>query len=220
MGKKIDLTGQTFGRLVVIAEAGRTKSRNILWNCRCSCGNETVVSSGDLRKGDTASCGCARREASSTRLRTHGLSRTPLYIAWNNMKQRCQNPRDPRYPDYGGRGIAVCQRWLSLEAFIADMGPTWRPGLTLDRVDVNGNYELSNCRWITHAEQQRNRRNNLALTFRGESRPLAEWAELLGLRHQTVRSRLRSGWSVERALTEGAAPERSTRRGPASTTEP
>jgi hypothetical protein len=120
------------------------------------------------------------------------------------MIQRTGNPNNPDYPRYGGRGIAVCERWKSFENFAADMGPTFRDDLTLERIDVNGSYDPDNCTWITRAEQQRNRRNNHTVTWQGRTMILAAWEELLGLKPRILGNRLRSGWSVERALTTGA----------------
>jgi hypothetical protein len=124
------------------------------------------------------------------------------------MIRRCENPNATAYADYGGRGISVCAEWRDYENFAADMGPDFRPELTLDRIDVDGDYEPGNCRWVTNTVQQRNKRNNRRLTFQGRTLTVAEWADLLGLQPGTIRYRLdKSGWPVERALTEGVDPE-------------
>lgn len=132
---------------------------------------------------------------------THGLSRTPEYRAWKEMVRRCTNPKCAAWPNYGGRGITVCERWLDLHAFIADMGPRPGPGYEIDRIDNDGNYDPGNCRWVTVKRNARNRRSNRMLEFRGEEHPLAEWCERLGLPRDTVRKRLEAGWSVDKALT-------------------
>jgi hypothetical protein len=163
---------------------------------------------GDLRSGKTKSCGCLKREAVPPLSRTHGQSLTPLYRRWWGVIQRTTNANVPAYRHYGGRGIGVCERWTSFENFAADMGPTFSPELTLERIDVDGNYEPGNCRWATWTEQGRNRRNNRFLEFHGHTKPVSEWCELLGLKFSTVAQRLdRLGWPVERALTVGADQE-------------
>lgn len=211
MGTRYNLTGQRFGRLLVLKEAGRNKDKSVLWLCRCDCGNEYSATTYLLRSGKSESCGCLNRERIVESCRTHGLSNTPLWNSWRNMVKRTTDPKDTNYSYYGGRGISVCSEWRqSFEAFVRDMGPTHGDGLTLDRIDVNGNYEPTNCRWATPLEQGRNKRNNRLLTFRGETMPLSAWAERVGVHHTVIRARLRNGWSVERALT-APAPKRRKR---------
>ncbi len=199
------MLGMRFERLTVIAPAEPTyrsdgKSRR-RWKCRCDCGNETVVLQTCLRSGDTRSCGCLYRELLVSDRLTHGQSKTRLYTVWTHMKQRCFNPNDDRYADYGGRGITVCDAWReSFEIFLQDMGP--RPlGHTLDRIDNDGNYEPANCRWATAAEQARNKRNNIIVEWRGARMTLKDAAQLKGIHPATVWCRLERGWSLERALT-------------------
>lgn len=139
----------------------------------------------------------------------HGLSYTSEYRAWQTMRLRCTEPTNPAYASYGGRGITVCERWLNSPSnFLADMGPKPSPAHELDRYpDNNGNYEPGNCRWATRAENDRNRRSNRLLTFRGETQALAEWCERMKLPRDTVRKRLESGWSVDEALTTPVRPK-------------
>lgn len=211
MTPKNDLTGQRFGRLLVIEETGRNKHNAVMWLCRCDCGTEKAVRAYGLRSGKTRSCGCYNREKIVQSTKTHGLSHQPIHTAWRNMNRRTSEPTYPGYHLYGGRGISVCAEWReSFEAFVRDMGPSHSDGLTLDRIDVNGNYEPTNCRWATPLEQGRNKRNNRLLTFRGETMPLSAWAERVGVHHTVIRARLRNGWPVERALT-APAPKRRKR---------
>ena len=160
MAKVKDLTGQRFGMVVVIEEAGRTKSGSVIWNCRCDCGNTIMETCSNLKSGRVTSCGCKKIERIGKLNRTHGMRNTRLYRIWLNMKNRCNNRNAERYADYGGRGIKVCQDWD--QSFIAfyqwAIQSGYQDKLTIDRVDNNGNYEPNNCRWITLSEQNKNKR--------------------------------------------------------------
>lgn len=158
MSAFIDLTKERFGRLVVIERAENTKQGSARWECRCDCGNIVIVSSGSLRSGGhTQSCGCKTIEATKKRLTTHGMYNTPEYNTWRSMVQRCNNPKVPKYKNYGGRGITVCDKWLKFTGFFEDMG--FRPkGLTIERKNNDLGYYKSNCYWATIFEQNRNKR--------------------------------------------------------------
>jgi len=159
--KFIDLAGQRFGRLVVERRVDNDKHGGTRWLCTCDCGKSHVCLPSNLRGGRTKSCGCLNKETATKTCITHGMSGTKEYVTWRNMKTRCENPNSTRWEYYGGRGITICREWLySFEAFYQDMGD--KPeGLSLDRIDVNGDYELSNCRWATQSEQCLNQRRNL-----------------------------------------------------------
>lgn len=131
----------------------------------------------------------------------HGMYKSPIYGIWECVMSRCNNPNNTAYHHYGGRGIKVCARWQKFENFLQDMGP--RPARkTIDRIDVNGNYELSNCRWATMREQMRNRRDNVHYEYRGRKQILPDWSAEFGINPSTVASRMKRGWSLERSLTQ------------------
>lgn len=165
MGYRNDLTGQRFGRLTVIRFAGNSASRHAEWECVCDCGAVKITSSNSLMRGVTQSCGCLHNEMLAQNNTKHGKSYTRLHVVWRGMKQRCSNPSSNSYKNYGGRGITVCEEWQEFKPFYE-----WamangfdesakRGDCTIDRIDVNGNYEPSNCRWVTQKVQCSNKRN-------------------------------------------------------------
>jgi len=194
----IDLTGKKFGRLTVLKKCDNKqgfKNTSARWVCMCECGSKRIVYSQSLRGGATRSCGCLDLEIKTK----HGMYGTPTYRSWRSMTDRCANPNTPNYYLYGGRGILVCAEWKSFESFLRDMGE--RPkGTSLDRIDSDGPYTSENCRWATANQQQRNKRNNHLLTVDGETRCIAEWAEIKGIQKVTIKARIRSGWSHREAV--------------------
>lgn len=152
-----DLTNKRFGRLEVQSRFTPVGIHPIKWKCACECGQETYVSAANLRNGTTNSCGCLRAQLNGKRLTTHGKTKSSTYRVWSGMRTRCTNPKSTNYSSYGGRGIQCCDRWKSFEVFLEDMGE--KPeGKSLDRIDVNGNYEPLNCKWSSPVEQAQNRR--------------------------------------------------------------
>jgi hypothetical protein len=197
-----DLTGQQFGKWTVLHEDSHPSGRPY-WLCRCECGNERSIRGTRLRAGKSLCCGCRRnRPLGIVCGKKHGMSRTAEYAAWQQMRGRCENSARNDFHLYGGRGIRVCERWQSFEAFYEDMGPRPSTKHTLDRFpDKDGNYEPGNCRWATREEQARNTRRNRTLTYRGKTMCVSAWSEALSINVNTLYGRLRAGWSIERALT-------------------
>jgi hypothetical protein len=186
MPKSREISGQRFGRLTAIRMTAKgSKTHRQRWLFRCGRGNKIEVDKASVTKGKTSSCGCLRAETTAKRLITHGhtVGRTPslTYQSWCNMRERCGNPNNKRYKDYGGRGIAVCERWSIFENFLADMDSRPSPEHSLDRIDPNGNYEPGNCRWATPFEQQNNTRRNASLTIDGRKQTLAQWEHEAGI---------------------------------------
>lgn len=205
MGKFIDLAGQKFGRLTVL-ERAENKGKSVVWLCRCDCGQETKVTPNHLKSGHTKSCGCLHIECAVNqghKNATHGMKGTRLYKIWGGIKTRCLNCNDAHYKDYLGRGITICDEWKNSFENFRDwaMSNGYREDLTIDRIDVNGNYEPSNCRWATQEEQQNNKRTNHLITFDGKTQNIKKWSIETGIRSSTIGERLKRGWSIEKALT-------------------
>lgn len=203
--RPIDISGQRFGRLVAIREAGRTPKGGALWECVCDCGNRCVVRGTCLRSGQTRSCRCFMRDRIKDTLTTHGhAGKTDSceYRAWAAMINRCENMNDHSWNRYGGRGISVCQRWRqSFVAFLEDVGSRPSPQHSLDRFpDNNGHYEPGNVRWATAKEQTRNRHNNRILEYDGRVQCMAAWAEELGLDYKKFKKRIAAGWTIEQSM--------------------
>lgn len=184
-----DLTGQVFGRLTVIEYVGSKGANYGLWKCKCECGKETISRLDTLKNGQAKSCGCLTRSGHISV--THGLSNHRLYTIYENMKKRCNDPSHKAYHHYGGRGIKICDEWInSVEAFIRDMEDTFKEGLTLERIDVNGDYSPENCKWATRIEQGNNRRNNRLIEVFGETMTLAQATRKYNVSTSNLRYRL------------------------------
>ena len=204
MGNFKNLTGQIFGKLIVIERTQNKKNRgNAQWLCKCQCGNEIIVDSGHLITGHTKSCGCFRVEYMSKKFKKHGMRNERLYSTWCNMKQRCYDKQSSAYKDYGGRGISICDEWLSdfTNFYNWAIQNGYKENLSIDRIDNNGNYEPPNCRWVTMKEQSRNTRGNRNITYKGETHCLGEWAEILNMNYGTLYKRLNL-WDLEKAFTK------------------
>lgn len=188
MNKAHDLTGQTFGKLLVVERLSNDKYNKPVWKVKCECGGENSVNAYSLKNGDSTSCGCNRI--------THGFTKHPAEAecnSWRAMITRCTNPTVKNYKNYGGRGIKVSERWTCKDGFLnflEDMG--YRPDLkhSLERINVNGDYEPSNCKWATCKEQSNNRRNNLKIEFNGEIKSITQWAKITGIDYLTLNQRI------------------------------
>ena len=204
MPKVHDLTGKHFGRLKILERNPKNDNHGgSRLDCECDCGNKITVQAGNLKNNHTQSCGCLNKEVTSKTNSTHGLTNTPEYYTWAAIKRRCYGTYSPDYPDYGGRGIVMCDEWKNdFTVFLRDMGPRPSSSHSIDRKNNDKGYDKENCRWATRSEQQRNKRNSRSITFRGETKNVVEWAELYGLHYTTLAKRVfHLGWDIERALT-------------------
>jgi len=194
-----EITGKRFGRLVVVSFS-RANGKRYFWNCICDCGNKKEVDRDKLTQGDTSSCGCYKSEQISKRRKIHGMSGSRFYGVWNDMMMRCYNENKERYPNYGGRGIAVCKRWHTFNNFYLDMFCSYKKGLSLERKKVNKNYCKSNCCWILTKLQKLNKTNTILLIIDGVKKRVPEWMEISPYSESTVYSRIRNGWSHKEAV--------------------
>jgi hypothetical protein len=197
------LVGIVFDRLTIESYAGRyvtaSGSTFYFWNCRCSCGNKVIARTGDLKGGKQRSCGCLKSEVTTERNTTHGGCDHPIYGNWAAMIQRCRDENQKAHKYYAGKG--VCERWNNFALFRDDMLPTWKPGLTLGRIDNEKGYEPGNVRWETWHEQKRNRSDNYFITVNGITKIEADWCYQLGTKPGRVANRIKNGWSEVDAVT-------------------
>lgn len=204
MSRIKDLTGKQIGRLTVLGrgadKTAKSGKRIIQWRCQCACGNVTLVTTGHLCKGHTQSCGCLKSEAARKTGKanlTHGQADSRLHHIWMCMKSRCNYQKNKRFKDYGERGVVVCEAWSdSFESFRDwALSNGYRDDLTLDRIDVNGDYSPENCRWASVYVQANNKRNNRRISVGGETHTVAEWSRIMGINDGTIRARLKKGWT-------------------------
>lgn len=203
-----DLTGKKFGKLKVIG-VHDTGSRKTYYVCQCDCGNVKVVRADSLISGATKSCGCTKKEQDKTNLTAnhrHKMSGTRIYETWQDMKRRCYNKQNARYDRYGGRGITVCQEWLNNFQSFYDwaINNGYSDNLTIDRIDNDGNYEPSNCRWSTVKEQCNNRSSNINITIGNTTKSLMSWCEIFNVDYKKVHARYqRNGYeSIDRLFND------------------
>lgn len=192
-----DLTGKHFGLLTAIEPVGKNKWGNLLWKCKCQCGNEVVIPSEKLVQGRKRDCGCMETENRSRAASKHGITaggKPRTFIIWNGMKSRCNNPKSISYKNYGARGIRVCDEWMAFINFhnwaIAN---GYADGLEIDRIDNNGNYCPSNCHWVTRSENRKKTRNTHYITMAGETHNVSEWCEILHISKATAYRYLNEG---------------------------
>ena len=203
MGNLIDLTGQRFGRWVVLEKAPRRpKVPGSFWLCKCDCGTIKEVHSRRLRDGSSTSCGCWRREWASEANSIHHMVNTRLYRIWFHMRQRCANVNAINYKSYGGRGITVCDEWQSFLPFYEwAIKSGYDDSLTIDRIDNDKGYSPSNCRWVDAITQANNKRNNHYITVGDKTESISSWARITGIERSTITKRIESGWSEVEAVT-------------------
>ena len=221
MSRLKNLTGQRFGRLVVVSRAsdyvtpkGQRKTR---WLCNCDCGKEHITTATNLQTGKTQSCGCwSNEDRRRTRHKKHGGFGTRLYRIYRGMWQRCYDFKVSQYPRYGGRGITICDEWLGEKGFETfrewALNHGYKETLSIDRVDNDKEYSPNNCRWATNKEQMNNRRCNVFLEMDGERHTMTEWAKITGINKETIISRHRAGWSTYDILTKPVDKRRSTKK--------
>jgi len=197
-----NLSGNTFGRLIAVGPVGRGKNGHIEWLCICICASDVIVLATDLSRKHTTSCGCYNKQRVKESATSHGMYGSPEYNSWRGMRYRTTNTDAPNWHMYGGRGIKCCEKWGRFENFFADMGKMPSKTHTIDRIDNEGDYTPDNCRWATHKQQARNRRSNHILTYKGRSLCVTEWAEIIGIKPNTIFYRISKGSSVGDILSE------------------
>ena len=205
MSKIKDLTGQRFNRLLVI-EPARTPSGKFAWKCKCDCGNTIITPGAQMKNGNTKSCGCYKNDVAREKCYKHGLSKTKLNSILSAMNDRCTNKNNIGYKNYGARGITVCKEWrgenglVNFYKWAIENG--YQKGLQIDRIDNDGNYEPSNCRWVTPKENLMNKRTTLFYEYKGETKTLQEWAKQSGVPYKRLRARIKEcNWDFEKAIT-------------------
>lgn len=201
----LDITGQKFGRLTVVSRGKNTKTGRARWNCLCECGKTKLITTSTLKNGRSLSCGCIRSEGNTKRLTIHGGADSPEYAIWMGMRQRCSNPSNKEFHNYGGRGIKVCKRWQSFKNFIADMGQRPSKDLSIERINNDKGYSPGNCKWGTTFEQANNTRANVFFCIDGVEKTVSQWSRISGVPPTTIYGRIRSGWPVEKAVFQSVS---------------
>ena len=195
---RLKLVGERFGRLLVTESAVNPDRKKSYWVCKCDCGTVKTVRASELRSGVTVSCGCYKLE----RIRKHGLYGTPIYRKWASMRARCMYPSQVGYCNYGGRGIKVCDRWMTFSNFFEDMGDIPKDTPQLDRLDNEGDYDPGNVEWASAKQNANNKRDSVKLEYQGRTQTVAEWADEIGIKRATLYYRISSGWPVEKAFMQ------------------
>lgn len=193
--------GNKYNRWEVVSYSHKTGPHHY-WVCRCQCGKTKTVQQGSVVSGRSSSCGCLRAEVVAELHRKHGSTKHPAYQSWLAMRRRCADPAFSGFAGYGARGIAVCADWQEFEHFWRDMGATWAPGLSIDRIDVNGPYEKGNCRWATDVQQANNKRNNAMVETPWGRLTKAEAARRAGISYTALKHRISRGWPADRIFSE------------------
>lgn len=201
MTKETNLSGMVFGKWRVLSRGSNTNAGKAKWFCVCECGNDREVCAASLLRGVSVSCGCHQKDVVAKRNYKHGMVGTTEYNSWQSMMNRCYNQNGEDWDLYGGRGISVCDRWHDFKNFYADMGAKPNTKNSIDRIDVNGNYEPSNCRWADQTEQMNNMRRNRLEIYNGETMTLSQLARKYGLKPSVLSARLnRYNKTIEEAL--------------------
>ena len=197
---KDEMLGKVFENWKVFKrDFSKTGARHTFYICKCKCGAVASVRSDMLKSGRSLSCGCLKKEKLSKRVTTHGMTNTPLHKVWLSLKQRCINPNNKRFKYYGEKGVTVCKEWQDnfLEFYNWSMKNGYKKGMTIDRIDNDGNYCPSNCRYITNKQQQFNRSNNRYITVNDVTLTVTEWSEMMKIRRDKLNWRLNNGWEVK-----------------------
>lgn len=202
----LNLIGEKYNRLLVVERCENTNTNKSRWKCLCDCGNETIVVGSQLKSGKVKSCGCYNKELVKARNYKHGLESKKICHVYRSMLSRCTNPNNVAYKDYGGRGIFVCQEWIGEEGLKNFAEWAYANGYdenapkgkcTIDRIDVNGNYSPENCRFVDVFVQANNKRNNIFITYKGETKTLEQWCRQLNLSRSMIKHRYERGWAVD-----------------------
>lgn len=203
MGGLINLIGKRYGRLIVIGRAENDKYGQARWKCKCDCGNYTIVTGYRLRSGNTVSCCCYQTERIIISKTKHSMYGTRIYHIWADMIQRCSNKKNPKYKNYGAKGISVCDAWRNdfKKFYEWSINHGYSDELTIDRIDVNGNYESGNCRWANYITQENNKTTNHFIEINGENKTISEWSKIYNINPSLISNRIFRGWSEKNAVT-------------------